>query len=192
MDQFEDAPRLDILQLFRTAYSNEDDAEVMHRYLEWEQCSKHPVLYKHADALLPKDAIPRPAFRELPDGSIYELTLTVPSVDDLKELIDGFYKIITSKMYEIHYYEGCIELTKAGVPHIHAMLVCGNKTPKASTIKKLYKYRFTCQKARMPDAFREYVWKGWGDFLIKNFCEDYNIRQFFRTNRHIYCYEWDR
>lgn len=182
---------LEVLNCFKTAYPD----DYQDRYIEWEQISRHPVLAKHAPSLIPREYLPRPDLGELPQGPVHEFTLTVPSGEShpemIKTLADGFYKVISSKMWDVAYYEACVELTKAGIPHIHAIVVCDAKPMKAANAKKLYPHRLSVTRAKDVTALRDYVWKGWGDFLIKNYCDNHYIRQFFRSGKSIYAIPQD-
>lgn len=182
----EDTYDVDVFKAFKDAYPD----EYLERYLEWEELSRHPTMRKFAKALIPTDGPPRPDLGPLPEGTAFEVTLTVPPDDStvimIKTLADGFYKILGSKMWDIVYYEACVELTKAGIPHIHAIVVCGGRPLKAANAKKLYPHRMSVTRAKDLVALRDYVWKGWGNISEKNFCDDHNIRQFFRTGRSIY------
>lgn len=72
---------------------------------------------------------------------IYFLTLTLDSEHGFEDLMNGFKKIVNSDMFGVQKYIRCIELTKKGTPHIHAMLHVKYYMEKAKVLK-LYKSGF--------------------------------------------------
>lgn len=131
---------------------------------------------------LPKPrAIPNPLPQPVVDkfqpyDSIYELTLTIDK-DDVYQLLGDFNKIVKSRMFEIKGYIACIELTQSGLPHLHALLFSSRKTIDASKIKKLYQYRYSCKKVRLPGNFYEYINKERHNATVQGYCDARNVPQ---------------
>lgn len=115
----------------------------------------------------------------LPEGtvSVYELTLTTDK-DEPQYLVDSFKKIVDSKMNGVISYKSCIELTKAGLPHIHAVIYSSKKTLDSSKIKRWYKYRFELQKVRSHDAYINYIMKEKNNPIVIEYCKNKKIDQF--------------
>lgn len=112
-----------------------------------------------------------------PYASIYELTLTTDN-DDVYELRTAFHKIVKSAMFSVKGYIACIELTKLGLPHIHALLFSNSKYIDASKIKKLYKKRYECKRVRQPENYYNYLFKEKENPLIIDYCAKKGIEQF--------------
>lgn len=119
--------------------------------------------------------------RPLPDGceSAYELTLTSPT-DQPYDLRTALQKICASAMFEIKAWEACIELTAAGLPHIHAVLFSARKYIDGSKIKKLYAHRYECKRVRNLDNYLNYIKKEDGNVNILNYCNAKAIPQFWQ------------
>lgn len=129
------------------------------------------------------DAAPLPesvADRWLPYDSLYELTLTT-TVDEPYELRTALERIVKSAMFEVKGYIACMELTKQGLPHIHALLFCKRKYIDGSKIKKLYKYRYECKRVRMPANYYEYLKKEQDNPEIQDYCDRKGIPQIWES-----------
>lgn len=126
-----------------------------------------------------------PAPQPLPPGvvSVYELTLTTPE-DDPYYLRESFQKIVSSAMYEVHSFEACIELTKEGLPHIHAVLYSKNKYCDASKLKTKFKYRAELKRVRKIDNYLNYIKKEDGNPIIVDYCAKKGIPQFWTNDIH--------
>lgn len=127
---------------------------------------------KPAPAPLPQEVEDKFA----PYQSIYELTLTTP-VDDIAALREGFLKITRSAQFAVKGYIACIELTEAGVPHIHALLFSNIPKLNASKIKAMYPHRYECKKVRMPGNYHAYINKEKDNQLVKDYCTLHNVEQ---------------
>lgn len=113
-----------------------------------------------------------------PYESLYELTLTTPT-DDPYELRQFLDKITKSAMFSVKAYIACIELTKAGLPHIHALLFGNAKYMDASKIKKLkFPYRYELKRVRVPGRYHEYVNKERDNPIVIDYCNKKGIPQF--------------
>ena len=109
--------------------------------------------------------------------SVYELTLTTTK-DDPYELRAFLKKVCKSKMFNIVYWKASIELTKAGLPHIHAILYSSNKYCDATKIKALkYPYRYEFIKVRDENAYNNYIIKEKYNVDINMYCERKGIPQ---------------
>lgn len=121
--------------------------------------------------------LPQPVVDKFqPYDSIYELTLTIDK-DDVLELLAYFNKVTHSAMFEIKGFIACVELTQSGLPHIHALLFSNRKHIDASKVKKLFPYRYTCKKVRLPGNFYEYINKERDNVTVQNYCTAKNIPQ---------------
>lgn len=113
--------------------------------------------------------------------SVYELTLTTTK-DDPVELVNYLNKIVKSAMFDVSYWESCIELTQAGVPHIHAILYCKRDHIDASKIKAPkginFPYIYTCKKVRSLKGFINYIRKEENNPLIIEYCRVKGVSQF--------------
>lgn len=110
--------------------------------------------------------------------SYYELTLTIPTAQDHAELFTGLRRLLSSKMVGMLSFEACLELTKKGVPHIHALIYSEKRYINASKLK--YPHRFSCSAVRSVPQFRAYIYKYRGREDIARYCELFNLPQFFR------------
>jgi len=111
-----------------------------------------------------------------PYESLYELTLTI-DVDDVYTLRECFNKITSSAMFEIKGYIACVELTKSGLPHIHALLFSKKKYIDGSKIKKLYKYRYECKRVRHPGNYYDYINKERDNPAVIDYCAAKGVDQ---------------
>lgn len=130
----------------------------------------------------PRDRKPLAARHEpaaLPEGveSSYELTLTTTE-DDPYYLRESLTKIVQSAMFEIHSYEACIELTDAGLPHIHAVLYSKKKYLDATKIKSKFKYRYELKRVRSLPDYLNYIKKEAANPIISEYCTRKGIQQF--------------
>lgn len=109
--------------------------------------------------------------------SVYELTLTTTK-DDPYELRTFLHKVCKSKMFNIVHWKACFELTKNGLPHIHAILYSANKYCDATKIKALkFPYRYEFQKVRDEDAYNKYIIKEKYNVEVSMYCEQKGIQQ---------------
>lgn len=113
-----------------------------------------------------------------PYESIYELTITTTK-DDPYELRQIIFKIAQSAMFEVVSCAACIELTKAGLPHIHAILYSKRKYLDASKIKRFTPYRYELKRVRNESAYTEYIKKEKDNLTVSTYCEKKGIPQFF-------------
>lgn len=140
-------------------------------------------------SMLPKKRVPKPREDHHPDPeevfypgipeheSVYELTLTTTK-DDPYELRAFLKKVCKSKMFNIVYWKACIELTKNGMPHIHAILYSSNKYCDSTKIKALkYPYRYEFLKVRDEDAYNKYIIKEKNNVEVSMYCERKGIQQ---------------
>lgn len=110
--------------------------------------------------------------------SVYEVTLTTTK-DDPYELRQWIKKIADSAMYEVVDMPYCIELTKAGLPHIHAILYSKKQSIDASKIKKLkFPYIYECKRVKDLDAYKNYIIKEKDNPIIIDYCTRKGIDQF--------------
>lgn len=119
--------------------------------------------------------------KELTVGrSVYELTLT-STKDDPYELRQWFVKIVASAMFEVKYWEACIELQKNGNPHIHAVLYSNKKHCDQSKVKKLgFPYRYEMKIVRNLDKYLVYMKKDLGDNIVNAYCSIKGIPQYWK------------
>lgn len=113
--------------------------------------------------------------------SMYELTLTT-NVDDPYHLRTALQKIVKSKMNGVVHWEAAMELTKAGMPHIHAVLYSSKKYLDATKIKKIFDKRFSLSKVRDEQAWLKYIIKMKNDNVTHLYCEKKGIPQLWRSN----------
>lgn len=110
--------------------------------------------------------------------SVYEVTLT-STKDDPYELRQWVNKIAQSAMYSVIDMPYCIELTKAGLPHVHAILYSKKKSIDASKIKKLgFPYRYECKRVKSLDNYENYIMKEKNNPIIIDYCTRKGIQQF--------------
>lgn len=127
-----------------------------------------------------KPPLPVPAVRrEMPPGasSAYELTLTTPE-DDPYYLREALTNIVNSAMFDVHSYEACLELTEAGIPHIHAILYSKKKYLDATKIKTKFKHRYELKRVRDLTKYINYIKKEDGSPIIQEYCLKKGIPQF--------------
>lgn len=143
------------------------------------------ITFANSQAKKIKKMEPKPIINQLPQEvvdkfqpytSLYELTLTI-NEDDVYTLREGFNKIVSSAMFELKGYIACIELTKAGLPHIHALLFSNKKYVDGSKIKKLYKYRYECKRVRFPGNYYNYINKERDNPLVIDYCNIKGVPQ---------------
>lgn len=108
----------------------------------------------------------------------YELTLTT-NTDEPQELIDILHTVIEKKMFGIVKWGACFELTKSGLPHIHAILWTDNKYMDITKMKRYIPYRFELKKVRDIRAYLLYIKKEINNPIIIDYCERKGIPQFF-------------
>lgn len=102
--------------------------------------------------------------------SVYELTLTTIK-DDPYELRQFIGKVARSVMFEVVDMPYCIELTEAGIPHIHALVYSKKRSIDASQIKKLgFPYRYECKRVKSLPAYRNYIMKEKDNPIIVDYC----------------------
>lgn len=110
--------------------------------------------------------------------SAYEVTLTTTK-DDPYELRQWIQKIAKSAMYEVIDMPYCIELTQAGLPHIHAILYSKKKFIDGTKIKKLkFPYRYECKRVKDLAAYKNYIIKEKNNPIIIEYCLKKGISQF--------------
>lgn len=115
-----------------------------------------------------------------PYESIYELTLTVPT-DDAYSLRQGLLRILQSKMFEIKGFIACIELTKQGLPHIHALLFSNKKYLDSTKIKTMYEWRYELKRVRLPGNYYDYINKEKNNPTVIDYCAQKGIPQFWES-----------
>lgn len=115
----------------------------------------------------------------MPPGvaSVYELTLTSPD-DDVYYLRQSLQKIVESAMFEVKKWEACIELTKAGLPHIHAILYSSRQHLDSTKIKTKFKHLYELKRVRSLNNYLNYIKKENGNPSILAYCEKKGIPQF--------------
>lgn len=120
-----------------------------------------------------QDPIPVPPGTD----SVYELTLTSPD-DDVYYLRQSLQKIVESRMFEVIHFKACIELTQAGLPHIHAILYSKKKFLDATKLKTKFKHRAELSKVRMHSNYLNYIKKEDGNITIQEYCQKKGVPQF--------------
>lgn len=109
--------------------------------------------------------------------SIYELTLTTAK-DDPKALISAIDKILKSKMVSSLQSLYAVELTKSGLPHIHAIVYSSRRFIDASKIKSFWTERFELKKVISEEHYLNYILKEKNNSDIISYCKKHNISQF--------------
>lgn len=109
----------------------------------------------------------------------WELTLTT-DVNDPHTLLSDFRRIVSSKMFIISSYYAVIELTKVGIPHIHAYIE--STKINASRIRKLYKKRFTLSRVRNLKAYKDYLDKDKDDIILVNYLKEKKLSRVYSYN----------
>lgn len=140
----------------------------------WGWWSYEPELYGKRPKPQPLPDDIEMKFR--PYEGLYELTLTT-NKDDPHELKELFGRITRSAMFAVKGYIACIELTKAGLPHIHALLFSSKKYIDASKIKSMYPYRYECKRVRLPGRYYEYINKDVESAATIDYCKAKGIVQ---------------
>lgn len=133
---------------------------------------------------LPKAVIPQVPVRPVNvpavpvHASVYEFTLTTTK-DDPYELRQFLTKFTQSAMYAVVAWKACLELTNAGLPHIHAIIYSRNKYCDATKVKKLgFPYRYELKRVRDLVAYNNYLLKEKDNPAIIAYCENKGIPQF--------------
>lgn len=111
---------------------------------------------------------------------VYELTLTSIK-DDPYELRTTLGKIVKSKMYKVKYWKAAIELTAAGIPHIHAILCMDCKYVDRVKIKKWTPYRYSFSPVRDLDNYLNYVIKEEHNNIVIDYCKKKGIPQIWES-----------
>lgn len=151
-----------------------DDDELVSRVID--------LVFTHcklAECDMPQAPVGLPADVEdkfKPYDSMYELTLTTTDPDP-SVLIRNFLKVVNSAMFAVKGYIYCVELTKAGLPHIHAMLFCTRKYIDSSKIKKLYGYRYSCSRVKNARHYYDYIGKEKENPEVQAYCDAHHIQQ---------------
>lgn len=152
-------------------------------YVIWEnkllaQLQEKGIVPKFKDRQERVRPVPEPEV-PVPEGtcSIYELTMTSPD-DDVYYLRQSLQKIVESRMFEVIAWKACIELTKAGLPHIHAILYSKKDFLDASKLKTKFKHRAEMVKVRSHANYLNYMKKEDGNAIIADYCQKKGIPQF--------------
>lgn len=123
---------------------------------------------------------PDPTDRELlnleKSHSAWELTITT-DIDEPQIILAEFNKFVSIKMFDIVRYYGQFELTQAGLPHIHAVILSEKKSIDVSKVKRYFKKRISFSRVRDLQKWIEYIKKNSEDILIKDYCVEHNIEQ---------------
>ena len=110
--------------------------------------------------------------------SVYELTLTTPDDDPLplRRFLD---RVVSSKMFGVLAFTACFELTKNGMPHIHAMLWSSKNLLNSNHIrvKMGYPHRFTLSKVRMETNYWDYIHKDCDNPETQAYCAKHDLEQ---------------
>lgn len=142
------------------------------------ECYRQSIYYK--EPKVPRDirTLENPIS---PPGtkSVYELTLTSP-VDDPYSLRQYLSKVVKSRMFDVILCVSCIELTEAGMPHIHALLYTSRPYLDASKIKTSIKFphRFELKIVRSCIDYINYLFKEKNNPLIIEYCNRKGVSQF--------------
>lgn len=113
---------------------------------------------------------------------IYELTLTTTQ-DDPAELQRWLSKIMSSAMFDVVHWQACLELTEAGMPHIHAVVYSRKKYLDASKVKRLkFPYRYELKRVRDVERYLIYIRKESGNPIIEAYCAAKGVAQFWDKN----------
>lgn len=170
MDFFEDIIQFDVIPC------QQRPGQTCAGYSEhFDTCYMHNI----KNTYFPDKTRPAPALPDIPAyQSYYEVTLT-STKDDPYELRQWVSKIAKSKMFGSKDMPYCIELTKRGLPHIHALLCSDKKYIDSTKIKSLgFPYRYTCDRVKNLDAFNNYINKEKNNPLIIDYCKRKGIPQF--------------
>lgn len=112
-----------------------------------------------------------------PHESVYELTMTTPN-DDPYQLRQAFQAICDSAMVDCAMAYACIELTKAGLPHIHAIVYSRKKYLDAGKLKRFHPHRYELKRVRQLDNYINYIQKEFGNPSIEDYCLKKGVPQF--------------
>lgn len=128
-----------------------------------------------------------------PDGSIYELTLTLPEgTDDPYLLRTTLQKVVNSRMYEVINWAACIELTAKGTPHLHAIIYSKKKYCDGSKLKGKpisYPHRFEFKRVRSEHDYLNYIKKEAGNPVILDYCAKKGIPQYWKCHIDVHTEE---
>lgn len=150
---------------------------------------KNLATHKEMQKLFPDFKLRVPTQQEVEYQSTYELTLTTTK-DDPYELRTWSKKIADSKIFGVHDMPYCIELTKNGLPHIHALIYSTKKYIDGSKVKKLgYPYRYECKRVIDLSAYNNYIIKEKNNTTIIEYCQRKGIPQFDNAKTPILCEE---
>lgn len=127
---------------------------------------------KYMDSIAPRSRIPTV-------GNCYELTLTIPDNNEKDYMINQFQVIVKSQMIKVADWVMAFELTKAGVLHLHSMLIT-TKPIQPSRIKKLYKYVFHLSKVGSMQNYLNYIQKEKDNVELLNYLKSINLNHIYR------------
>lgn len=109
--------------------------------------------------------------------SVYELTITSVSVDPSR-IVSELDRVVNSVQSSVVNYHACIELTQAGMPHIHAILYSSLKYINQSKLKRFIQDRYSCKLVRDEKKFLAYIHKEKGNHIVEAYCTRHNVPQF--------------
>lgn len=112
-------------------------------------------------------------------SSVYHLTLT-SNVDDPYEIRNTFHKFIKSAQVEAVYWIAALELTKAGLPHIHVVIYSARKYVDVKKISqaKYFRGRFQLNTVRNLDNYLLYINKNFRSLITEEYCARKGVPQF--------------
>lgn len=119
----------------------------------------------------------------LPDHeSAYEVCLTSPE-DNPYYLRETLQKIVASAIYDVVYWEASMELTEAGMPHIHALILSKKKYLDGTKVKApkgpfKFKHRYSFKRVRKMVNYINYIKKENRNPIIIDYCVKKGIPQF--------------
>lgn len=118
-------------------------------------------------------------FEAIPDCKYYELTLTVPVRDDKTpyELLPWITKFITMKTFKVLDWMYVVELTDAGMPHIHALVATRGYVDKS---KFKYPHRFELKVVRDLGNYINYLHKDIYDPLHIQYKVQYGLQTLYQ------------
>lgn len=110
--------------------------------------------------------------------SVYAMTLTT-SEDDPYMLRDFIIKFTNSRMYRVSAIAYSFELTKKGIPHIHAMVWSTKKYLDAKKIEQRlgFKGRYTLDKVNDEISYANYMLKDRSNQDVIDYCTKKGITQ---------------
>lgn len=112
---------------------------------------------------------------QAPGGKLrwYFATLTISSENTIHELLDGFQKLMCSKMVDIISYTRCIEFHKDGRPHMH-IYYSSRKNLDRKKFSNLYKYgRVDFQFVKNHIAIVKYITKEINNKKLISYLKEY-------------------